>query len=131
MVIVPNLQRQNKIKSAVEDTANRPKTTSTLIKPDVNAMAKATSALQNMPISISSLSPVLFSKGPVKNPCTDKTRLKVRLDTVLENFPLFCPKCKKEMATWCFSNNSFSIVEQGKKYVWLLDNCYLQILCIN
>ena len=44
--------------------------------------------------------------------CNDKTRLKVRLDTVLENFPLFCPKCKKEMATWCFSNNSFSIVEQ-------------------
>ena len=42
-----------------EDTANRPKTTSTLINPDVNTIAKATSALQNMPISISSLSPVL------------------------------------------------------------------------
>ena len=51
--------------------------------------------------------------------CNDKTRLKVRLATVLENFPLFCPKCKKEMATWCFSNNSFSIVEQGKKYISL------------
>ena len=26
-----------------------------------------------------------------------KTRLKIRLDTVLENFPLYCPKCKQEM----------------------------------
>jgi len=28
--------------------------------------------------------------------CNSKTRLKVREDTVLENFPLFCPKCKQE-----------------------------------
>lgn len=26
----------------------------------------------------------------------NKTRIKVRPDTVLENFPLFCPKCKQE-----------------------------------
>ena len=25
-----------------------------------------------------------------------KTRIKLRPDTVLENFPLFCPKCKQE-----------------------------------
>ena len=25
-----------------------------------------------------------------------KTRLKLRKDTVLENFPLYCPKCKQE-----------------------------------
>ncbi len=29
--------------------------------------------------------------------CGNKTRVKVRDDTVLENFPLFCPKCKQEM----------------------------------
>ena len=29
--------------------------------------------------------------------CDNKTRLKIRLDTVLENFPLYCPKCKQEM----------------------------------
>ena len=29
--------------------------------------------------------------------CDSKTRLKIRLDTVLENFPLNCPKCKQEM----------------------------------
>jgi Zn finger protein HypA/HybF involved in hydrogenase expression len=28
--------------------------------------------------------------------CESKTKNKIREDTVLENFPLFCPKCKKE-----------------------------------
>lgn len=29
--------------------------------------------------------------------CKSKTRIRLREDTVLKNFPLFCPKCKKEM----------------------------------
>lgn len=28
--------------------------------------------------------------------CAGKTRVKLRPDTVLRNYPLFCPKCKKE-----------------------------------
>lgn len=28
--------------------------------------------------------------------CGSKTRTKVSKDTVLVNFPLFCPRCKKE-----------------------------------
>lgn len=28
--------------------------------------------------------------------CKSKTRLKLRMDTVLKNYPLFCPKCKQE-----------------------------------
>ncbi|MHC1683968.1 MAG: cysteine-rich KTR domain-containing protein [Clostridiaceae bacterium] len=28
--------------------------------------------------------------------CDNKTRVKISDDTVLENFPLFCPKCKQE-----------------------------------
>ena len=28
--------------------------------------------------------------------CGNKTRVKIRGDTILENFPLFCPKCKQE-----------------------------------
>ncbi|MGN1026990.1 MAG: cysteine-rich KTR domain-containing protein [Faecousia sp.] len=28
--------------------------------------------------------------------CGNKTRTKVYADTVLVNFPLFCPKCRKE-----------------------------------
>ncbi|MBQ3163945.1 MAG: cysteine-rich KTR domain-containing protein [Lachnospiraceae bacterium] len=28
--------------------------------------------------------------------CKNKTRDRVREDTVLDNFPLFCPKCKQE-----------------------------------
>ena len=29
--------------------------------------------------------------------CGSKTRIKMRLDTELRNFPLFCPKCKQEV----------------------------------
>jgi hypothetical protein len=28
--------------------------------------------------------------------CKSKTRTKIRKDTELKNFPLFCPKCKQE-----------------------------------
>ena len=28
--------------------------------------------------------------------CQNKTRVKIREDTVLQNFPLYCPKCKHE-----------------------------------
>ena len=28
--------------------------------------------------------------------CRNKTRVKIREDTELKNFPLFCPKCKQE-----------------------------------
>lgn len=28
--------------------------------------------------------------------CGNKTRLKLREDTVLQNYPLLCPKCKQE-----------------------------------
>ena len=34
-----------------------------------------------------------FIRCPV---CGNKTRYKIREDTVLKNFPLFCPKCKSE-----------------------------------
>lgn len=32
-----------------------------------------------------------FIRCPV---CGNKTRDKIREDTILKNFPLFCPKCK-------------------------------------
>ena len=28
--------------------------------------------------------------------CKGKTRVKILENTILENFPLFCPKCKRE-----------------------------------
>lgn len=28
--------------------------------------------------------------------CRNKTRSKVREDTILRNYPLYCPKCKQE-----------------------------------
>ncbi len=27
--------------------------------------------------------------------CKNKTRIKLRGDTILKNFPLFCPKCRR------------------------------------
>ena len=29
--------------------------------------------------------------------CKSKTRNKIRPDTLLKNYPLFCPKCKNEV----------------------------------
>ena len=29
--------------------------------------------------------------------CQSKTRTRLRGDTILQNFPLFCPKCRQEM----------------------------------
>ena len=28
--------------------------------------------------------------------CGNKTRVRIREDTVLKNYPLYCPKCKQE-----------------------------------
>ncbi|NSG21082.1 cysteine-rich KTR domain-containing protein [Blautia obeum] len=28
--------------------------------------------------------------------CGNKTRVKIRENTILENFPLYCPKCRQE-----------------------------------
>ena len=33
--------------------------------------------------------------------CNNKTRIKIRKDTQLKNFPLYCPKCKKESLQRC------------------------------
>lgn len=35
---------------------------------------------------------VEFIRCPV---CNNKTRVQIRRDTELKNFPLFCPKCKQ------------------------------------
>ena len=34
-----------------------------------------------------------FIRCPI---CGNKTRLKIREDTELKNFPLYCPKCRQE-----------------------------------
>ncbi|MGF0141228.1 cysteine-rich KTR domain-containing protein [Streptococcus alactolyticus] len=48
--------------------------------------------------------------------CGSKTRNKIRKDTVLENYPLYCPKCRQEITFSylsfyfaCFIINLFSI----------------------
>ena len=41
--------------------------------------------------------------------CGNKTRLQIRQDTELKNFPLYCPKCKQEtlIKVKKFSNNRY------------------------
>ena len=36
--------------------------------------------------------------------CGGKTRNKIRADTELRNYPLYCPKCKKESLQALFVN---------------------------
>lgn len=43
--------------------------------------------------------------------CRNKTRLKLREDTILENFPLYCPKCKQEILIRVQKLNTFIIKE--------------------
>lgn len=47
--------------------------------------------------------------------CGNKTRLKLREDTVLEKFPLFCPKCKQETLINVQQMNMFVIKEPDAK----------------
>lgn len=47
--------------------------------------------------------------------CGNKTRLKLREDTVLEKFPLFCPKCRQETLINVRQMNMFVIREPGAK----------------
>ena len=43
--------------------------------------------------------------------CHNRTRIKVRTDTVLLKFPLFCPKCKREILINVV-DNKICIVEE-------------------
>ncbi len=47
--------------------------------------------------------------------CKSKTRLKIWKDTVLENIPLFCPKCKQESIIAIRELNMFVIKEPDAK----------------
>lgn len=47
--------------------------------------------------------------------CGRKTRLKIRDDTVLENFPLYCPKCKHETLIGVKQRNLIIIKESDAK----------------
>lgn len=43
--------------------------------------------------------------------CGNKTRLKIREDTELKNFPLFCPKCKQETII-CVKKLNISVIKE-------------------
>ena len=43
--------------------------------------------------------------------CNNKTRIKIRKDTQLKNFPLSCPKCKIESLI-CVNNFKIEIIKE-------------------
>ncbi|WP_312611624.1 cysteine-rich KTR domain-containing protein [Oscillibacter sp.] len=47
--------------------------------------------------------------------CNSKTRIKLLENTVLENFPLFCPKCKHEIIINVKKLNISTITEPDAK----------------
>ena len=47
--------------------------------------------------------------------CNNKTRNKIRADTVLKNFPLYCSKCKNETIILVKDFNTSVIREPGAK----------------
>lgn len=47
--------------------------------------------------------------------CTNKTRDRIREDTILKNYPLYCPKCKQESLIDAKSLNIIVIKEPDAK----------------
>ena len=47
--------------------------------------------------------------------CNNKTRIKIREETVMKFFPLFCPKCKKETLIDVKENHIVIITEPDAK----------------
>ncbi|HBF6322246.1 cysteine-rich KTR domain-containing protein [Clostridioides difficile] len=47
--------------------------------------------------------------------CNNKTRIKIRVDTELISFPLFCPKCKHETLINIKHGNVTTIKEPDAK----------------
>ncbi|WP_260429952.1 cysteine-rich KTR domain-containing protein [Streptococcus suis] len=54
--------------------------------------------------------------------CGSKTRNKIRKDTVLENYPLYCPKCRQERLKLSTSIN------WSKSTASYFENCCLSSL---
>ena len=43
--------------------------------------------------------------------CKNKTRTVLRKDTIIQNLPLFCPKCKQEMVV-NVKNNTVTVIKE-------------------
>ena len=61
--------------------------------------------------------------------CRNKTRLKIREDTELKNFPLFCPKCKQEVLISIKQFNMSVIKEPDARADELVSN-HSHLFCV-
>ena len=59
--------------------------------------------------------------------CNNKTRIKIRKDTQLKNFPLYCPKCKKESLI-CVNNFKIEIIKEPDYRLILISILFLQAI---
>ena len=57
--------------------------------------------------------------------CGSKTRNKIRKDTVLENYPLYCPKCRQESLIKVDNNVWFGGNVTVLPNVTIGDNCVI------
>ena len=46
--------------------------------------------------------------------CGSKTRDRLREDTVLKNYPLYCPKCKQDTCIICLCARSYDSCNDGE-----------------
>jgi hypothetical protein len=49
--------------------------------------------------------------------CKNKTRIRIRGDTILESFPQFCPKCKQETLINVLSQSLMAYHTEGNGYM--------------
>lgn len=54
--------------------------------------------------------------------CGGKTRVKLRPDTELRNFPLFCPKCRKEFVIDAIGQQ-VAVVKETEPINWHIPMC--------
>ena len=60
--------------------------------------------------------------------CGNKTRDRIRIDTILINYPLYCPKCKQETLINAKDLNIMVIKERSEKSLYELKGALLYSL---
>lgn len=58
--------------------------------------------------------PTIISEWIYRPVCGNKTRTMIREDTELKNFPLYCPKCKRETIAMFDGCNSINNLDLSK-----------------
>lgn len=63
--------------------------------------------------------------------CGNKTRLQIRADTELKNFPLYCPKCRQESLIDAKRNKDISVYGIYTKFLHFMTKILPQRTMMN